>query len=87
MRFPPPLTAAVGTALALRLLVAPGVVAGLSALVIEVPDSYLSQAAMASAINALVVGHTYGLDRALIASAIAWSTAIVVAAGLVAALL
>ena len=86
MRFPPPVTAAVGTALGLRLLVAPAVVAGLSALLIDVPDSYLSQAAMPTAINALVVGHTYGLDRGLIAATIAWSTAIVVAAGLVAAL-
>jgi predicted permease len=86
VRFPPPVTAAVGTALGLRLLVAPAVVAGLSALLIDVPDPYLSQAAMATAINALVVGHTYGLDRGLIAAAIAWSTAIVVAAGLVAAL-
>lgn len=87
VRFPPPVDAAVGTALALRLLVAPAVVAGLSALLIDVPDSYLSQAAMPTAINALVVGHTYGLDRGLIAAAIAWSTTIVVAAGLVAALL
>ena len=85
--FPPPLNAAVGTALGLRLLVAPGVVVALSALVLEVPDSYLSQAAMASAINAIVVAHQYGLDRALVAGAIAWSTAIVVVAGLAVALL
>ena len=85
--FPPPLDAAVGTALALRLLVAPGVVVALSALVLEVPDSYLSQAAMASAINAIIVAHQYGLDRALVASAIAWSTTIVVVAGLAVALL
>lgn len=87
LRFPPPLTPAVGTALALRLLAAPAVVLGLSVLVIDVPDSYLSQAAMPSAINAIVVAHTYGLDRALVAAAIAWSTAIVVAAGLAVALL
>ncbi len=85
--FPPPLDAAVGTALALRLLVAPGVVVALSALVLEVPESYLSQAAMASAINAIIVAHQYGLDRALVASAIAWSTTIVVVAGLAVALL
>jgi len=34
-----------------------------------------------------VVAHEYGLDRALVAGAIAWSTAIVVVAGLVVALL
>ncbi len=87
LRFPPPLTPAVGTALVLRLLVAPAVVLGLSAAVIEVPDPYLSQAAMPSAINAIVVAHTYGLDRRLVASAIAWSTGVVVLAGLVVALL
>ena len=42
---------------------------------------------MASAINGIVVAHQYGLDRALVASVIAWSTAIVVAAGLAVALL
>ena len=53
----------------------------------DVPESYPSQAAMASAINTLVIAHEYGLDRALVAAAIAWSTVIVVAAGLLAALL
>jgi predicted permease len=37
---------------------------------------------MASAINAIVIAHEYGLDRSLVAAAIAWSTAIVVAVGL-----
>ena len=87
LRFPPPLTPAVGVALGLKLLLAPAVVLALSALVLEVPDSYLSQAAMASAINGIVIAHEYGLDRALVAAAIAWSTAVVVAAGLLVALL
>ena len=87
LRFPPALTPAVGVALTLRLLVSPAIVLALSAAILEVPDSYLAQAAMASAINAIVVAHTYDLDRRLVASAIAWSTALVVAAGLVVALL
>ena len=87
LRFPPPLTSAVGVALGLKLLLAPAVVLALSAAVLEVPDSYLSQAAMASAINGIVIAHEYGLDRALVAAAIAWSTALVVAAGLLVALL
>ncbi len=87
LRFPPPLTAAVGVALGLKLLLAPAVVVALSATVLEVPDSYLSQAAMASAINGIVLAHAYGLDRGLIAAAIAWSTAVVVVAGLLVALL
>jgi predicted permease len=77
----------VGLALALKLLVAPSVVIGLSLLLIEVPDPYFAQAAMASAINAIVVAHIYGLDRQLVAAVIAWSTAIVAVAGVVAALL
>lgn len=87
MRFPPPLTAAVGTALGLKLLVAPAIVLALSQMVLEVPDTYLVQAAMASAINGIVIAHEYGLDRGLLAAAIAWSTAAVVAAGLVVAAL
>jgi predicted permease len=39
---------------------------------------------MPSGINSLVVAHTYGLDLKLTASAIAWTTAIAVAAALVA---
>lgn len=82
IRFPPPLTPAVYLALALKLLVAPGIVVALSHFVLTVPDPYLVQAAMASAINAIVIAHEYGLDRALAAAAIAWSTAIVIVAGL-----
>jgi malate permease and related proteins len=86
LRFPPRLDGPVAVALALKLLVAPAIVIALSREVLEVPDPYLVQAAMASAINSIVIAHEYGLDRGLMASAIAWSTAIVVTAGLVAAL-
>ena len=86
IRFPPPLSPAVGVALALKLLVAPAIVLALSQLILTAPDPYLVQAAMASAINAIVIAHEYGLDRGLVAAAIAWSTAIVVAAGLAVAL-
>jgi predicted permease len=87
IRFPPPLNAPVGVALALKLLVAPGIVLLLSRTVLEVPDTYLVQAAMASAINGIVIAHEYELDRGLVAAAIAWSTAIVVAVGLAVALI
>jgi predicted permease len=86
VRFPPPLTRPVAVALGLKLLVVPSVVIALSSLTVEVPESFPAQAAMASAINSILIGHEYGLDSALIASAIAWSTGIVVAAGLVVAL-
>ncbi|MCW2984018.1 MAG: transporter [Conexibacter sp.] len=83
LRFPPPLTAPVGAALVLRMAIAPGLMAALSALTPGVPDAYLVQAAMASGINSLIVGHLYGLDLRLAASAIAWSTALVVIAALI----
>lgn len=86
IRFPPPLTTPVGVALALKLLLMPAVVFGLSRLIIDVPESYVSQAAMACGINGVLIAHVYGLDRSLAASAIAWSTTVVVAAGLVVAL-
>jgi predicted permease len=82
LRFPPPVTPAVGIALVLRMAVAPALMAGLSAVTTPVPDAYLVQAAMASGINALIVGHLYGLDLRLAASAIAWSTTLVVVAAL-----
>jgi predicted permease len=85
--FPPPLTAAVGVAVVLRLLVAPALVAAASALIVTLPDAYLLAAAMPTGINSLVVAHAYGLDLRLIASAIAWSTAIVVAAASLATVL
>jgi predicted permease len=72
---------------AVALLVPPLIVLGLSRLVIDVPDVYLSQAAMASAINNLVVAHEFELDRGLVAAAIAWSTAVVVPVGALVALL
>jgi malate permease and related proteins len=87
IKFPPPVTAPVGVALVLKLLLVPAVVFALSRLIIDVPDPYVSQAAMACGINSVLISHAYGLDRSLAAAAIAWSTTIVVATGLLAALL
>jgi predicted permease len=86
-KFPPPLTRDVAAAVAIKLTVPPLVVLALSALVIDVPTAYVTQAAMASGLNNLVVAHSYGLDRRLAAAAIAWSTAVVAVAGLAVALL
>jgi predicted permease len=85
--FPPPVTAEIGAAVALKLIVSPGVVLALSALLLRVPDPYLTQPAMASAVNTIVVANEYGLDRVLCAAVIVWTTVVVVAAGLAAALL
>ena len=54
---------------------------------VDVPDAYLVQAAMPVGVNTLVVAHAYGLDRGLAAAALAWSTALALAAALVAAAL
>jgi predicted permease len=82
LRFPPPLTPAIGVSLGLRLVLAPALLLGLSALTVAVPDAYLVQAATASGINALVVSHLYGLDLRLAAGAVAWSTTIAVLAAI-----
>jgi predicted permease len=85
--FPPPFSAAVGVSLFLRLLVAPALVAAASLAIVELPDAYLLAAAMPTGINGLVVAHAYGLDLRLLASATAWSTAVVVAAASLATVL
>jgi len=76
--FPPPFTRPVAAALGLRLLVAPALMLGLAAALVAVPDAYLVQAAMPSGINSLVIAHAYGLDLKITASALAWSTAVVI---------
>ncbi|MSX01547.1 MAG: hypothetical protein F2813_00125 [Actinobacteria bacterium] len=81
--FPPELTAPVAVALGLRLLVAPGVMLGLSNFVIEVPTTFLIQAGMASGVTGLAIGHIFGLNMKIIVGAIAWSTAIIVVAACV----
>lgn len=80
VRVPPPMTRALATSLALRLLVAPALVLLFSAVAVELPEAYLFQAAMPTGINSLLVAHAYGLDLGITAGAIAWSTTIAVAA-------
>ncbi|MEA2193948.1 MAG: malate permease [Solirubrobacteraceae bacterium] len=85
--FPPPLGAPVAVVVALRIVVAPLLLAGLATLVADVPDAYLLQAAMPVGVNTLVVAHAYDLDAAIAAAALAWSTSLTLAAALVAAAL
>jgi predicted permease len=81
------MNARVATGVVLKLAVLPGLLLALAALVTDVPDTYPVQAAMATGINTMLIADEYGLDRALTAAVIAWTTAIVVAVGLVVALL
>jgi len=81
--FPPPLSAAVGVVVGLRMAVAPLQLLGLAAATaVDVPDAYLLQAAMPVGINTLVVAHAYDLDRGLAAATLAWSTALALVAAL-----
>jgi predicted permease len=72
----------VGVAVALRLVAAPLILAGVAAPFVRLPSAYLLQAGMPTGINSLIVGHAYGLDQRLIATNVVWSTAIVLVAGL-----
>jgi predicted permease len=83
MRFPPPLTKPIAAALVLRLVIAPALLYLLSVPFIDLPTPFLILAAMPSGLNIITLAHVYGLDVRLAAGAIAWSTAIAVAVGLV----
>jgi malate permease and related proteins len=85
--FPPSFDAPIGVALALRLLAAPALMLAFSAAIVRLPHAYLVQAAMPSGINSLVVAHAYGLDLRITSAVLAWSTSLVVAVALAAALL
>ncbi len=74
------------TAVALRLSVAPAVLALFSLLVVRLPHVYLLQAAMPTGISSLIVGHAYGLDQRMIATTIMWSTAAVLVVGTITAI-
>jgi predicted permease len=74
----------VGTAILLRLLIAPGLLFLLSLPFIDLPGPYLLLAAMPCGVNTLLVAHVYGLDAKLAAQAVAWTTGIAVVAALAA---
>ncbi len=74
--------------LGLRNVAAPGLFILLGLLILpDEPRAFTLQAAMPCGLNALVIGHAFDLDTGVIATAIAWSTAIVLAVALVAGVL
>jgi malate permease and related proteins len=79
-----PFSPPIGAAILLRLAIAPGLLLLLSLPFIDLPGPYLLLAAMPCGVNSLVVSHVYGLDAKLAAQAVAWTTAIAVAAALAA---
>jgi predicted permease len=80
----PPLSRTVVVTLALRLVAAPAILLAVTAPFLDLPEPYLLLAAMPAGVNGLVIAHTYGLDLRLSAAAIAYSTAVAVAVGVVA---
>ncbi len=81
---PPPVDGPVAVAVALRLALAPLLLTALALPLIDLPPAYRLLSAMPCGIGALMAAHAYGLDLRVTASAVAWSTAIVVAVSLVA---
>jgi predicted permease len=79
------LPAPIGAAVTLKVLVTPLLLLALTAPLLDLPRAFLLQAAMPSGINGLVIAHAYGLDLRTSAGAIAWSTAIVVVAATIGA--
>ena len=75
----PPLTREIALATLLRVVIAPALLLALAAPLIDLPAPYLLLAATPVGINTLLVGHAFGLDLRLLAGAVAWSTALVVA--------
>jgi predicted permease len=77
--------AAIALILGLRNVAAPGLFILLGLLLLpDEPRAFTLQAAMPCGLNALVIGHAFDLDTGVIATAIAWSTAIVLTVALVA---
>jgi malate permease and related proteins len=83
---PPPMTRPVALTIVTRLAIVPGLLMLLAAPLIELPAAYRLLSAMPSGLNSLVIAHAYGLDMEITAEAVTWTTAIVVGASLVAAL-
>jgi predicted permease len=83
LRFPPPFTRAVAAAIALRLVIAPGVLLAISAPFIHLPLAFLILAAMPAGLQSITLAHAYGLDVRLSAATIAWSTSIAIVAALI----
>jgi malate permease and related proteins len=76
----PRLDGPVALAVGARLALAPLLLFALAAPLIDLPETYLLLAAMPCGINTMIVTHAYGLDPRISAAAVAWSTAIAVAA-------
>ena len=80
LRIPPPLTPPIAAVVLLRMAFVPLVLLVVGLLLIDVPAPFYVMAAMPVGINTVLVGHATGLDLRLTSAAIAWTTAIALAA-------
>jgi len=78
IRLPPKIHREVGGVIFLRLIVSPALLFVLAMPFTGIPHSYYLMAAMPSGLNAMIVGHNYGLDLRTTAEALVYTTAIVV---------
>jgi predicted permease len=87
LKFPPPLTPAIGTGIVIRLLVAPVVLLALAAPLIDLPSAFLLASTMPAGLHIVVLAHIYGLDVPFAAGAITWTTMVAVPVLLVASVI
>jgi predicted permease len=83
----PGFSPAVGLITAIRLAIAQGILLLLTLPFSGVPPSFYVLAAMPAGLSSMVIAHAYGLDLRITAEAVAWTTGIVLVAGLAFALL
>jgi len=76
----PAISAPVGAAVLMRLVLAPLLLLVLAAPFIDLPPAYLLAAATPAGLNGLTVAHAYGLDLRFAASSLAWTTGVGVVA-------
>lgn len=76
LKFPPPLSAPIGAAIGVRLLLAPALLVALAAPFIDLPAAFLLVATMPAGLHIVVLAHVYGLDVPFAAGAIVWTTMI-----------
>jgi predicted permease len=86
LKFPPPLTAPIGAAIVMRLVVAPALLIAIAAPFIDLPGAFVLAATMPAGLHLVVLAHVYGLDVPFAAGAIVWTTMVAVPVLLVASL-
>ena len=74
LKFPPPLSAPIGVAIVMRLVVAPALLLALAAPFIDLPAAFLLASTMPAGLHIVVLAHVYGLDVPFAAGAIVWTT-------------